>query len=126
MRSFNKYTINHVTRWFARLPRGPFAVVRHVGRRTGRPYETPIMVERSGDRFVIALTYGPDVDWYRNVLAAGHATLLWHGQVYQLDKPDPLPAQSALPLYSSFERMTLQRRGTQHFVSMKYRQGAKL
>jgi hypothetical protein len=34
------------------------------------------MVEPTTDGVVIALTYGPEVDWYRNVLAAGHCELL--------------------------------------------------
>ena len=43
----------------------------HVGRRTGRPYRTPIMLYVRGDRGVIALTYGDRTQWLKNVLAAG-------------------------------------------------------
>lgn len=46
-------------------------LVRHVGRRSGKPYETVIMVWPLRASFVIALTYGPKVDWYQNLLAAG-------------------------------------------------------
>src|SRR5438128_2213302 len=65
---------------FASYSRGPFAVIRHVGRRSGKPYETTIMIWPMGDGFVIALTYGPEVDWYRNLRASGHGTLLWRGR----------------------------------------------
>jgi deazaflavin-dependent oxidoreductase (nitroreductase family) len=119
LRTFNKHVTNRITRHFARFSRGPFAVVRHVGRRSGKPYETPIMVELTGDRFVIALTYGPEVDWYRNVLAAGHATLLWHGRVYALEKPEPFAPHTALPLFSPLQRLILRIRGTPQFVSMR-------
>jgi deazaflavin-dependent oxidoreductase (nitroreductase family) len=53
-----------------------FAWLEHVGRRTGRHYRTPIMVFRRGDRAVIAMTYGPDTDWARNVVAAGGAVVV--------------------------------------------------
>ena len=46
----------------------------HVGRRTGRPYRTPIMLFLRGDRAVIALTYGERTQWLKNVLAAGSCT----------------------------------------------------
>ena len=46
----------------------------HVGRTTGRPYKTPIMLFRRGDRGVIALTYGERTQWLKNVLAAGTCT----------------------------------------------------
>src|SRR4051794_41379082 len=52
-----------------RLP--GFAVVAHVGRRSGRVRHTPVNLFRDGDRYVIALTYGADSQWVRNVLAAG-------------------------------------------------------
>ncbi len=76
MRSFNKHVLNRVTRRFAKSSRGSFAVVRHVGRRSGKPYATPTMVVPIEDGFVIALTYGTEVDWYRNVQAAGRCTIL--------------------------------------------------
>ncbi len=120
MRSFNKHILNRVTRRFAQFPRGPFALVRHVGRRSGKPYETPIMVEHTGNSFLIALTYGPDVDWYRNVQVAGHCTLVWHGRRYALEKPEPVAVNAARSAFPVFERMILHLSGTKHFVRMPY------
>ena len=122
IRTFNKYVTNRILRGFASCSRGPFAIIRHVGRRSGKPYETMIMIWPMGDGFVIALTYGPEVDWYRNVLAAGHATLLWHGRVYALEKPEPIAVQTALSAYPQPQRLILRMLGTQHFVSMKYQE----
>jgi len=76
IRIINKHITNPLLHRFAQLSRGPFAVIRHVGRRSGKPYETTIMVWPLRDGFVIALTYGSEVDWYRNILAAEHCTLL--------------------------------------------------
>lgn len=77
-----KHTLNPLTRRIARSAHGPFTLVRHVGRRSGKQYETPIIVSPVEDGFVIELTYGPDVDWHKNVLAAGGCTLIWHGKEY--------------------------------------------
>ena len=41
-------------------PAGLASVVRHVGRKTGRPYETPVQAVATEDGFVIALPYGPN------------------------------------------------------------------
>src|SRR5690349_1782172 len=85
-----KHTLNPLTRKLARLSFGPFSIVRHVGRRSGKVYETPIIVAPAHDGFVIELTYGPDVDWHKNILAAGGCTILWHGQTYTIDQIEPL------------------------------------
>jgi deazaflavin-dependent oxidoreductase (nitroreductase family) len=54
-----------------RLPGGRFGRVVHVGRRSGRVYRTTMLAFPHGDRVVFALTYGPDAQWVRNVLARG-------------------------------------------------------
>ena len=119
IRTFNKYITNRLLHRFASYSRGPFAVIRHVGRRSGKPYETTIMIWPVGDGFVIALTYGPEVDWYRNILAAGHCTLLWHGRVYAVGKPEPIDVKTALPAFPLAFRPILRRRDMQ-FVRVKF------
>src|SRR5947208_8466812 len=120
LRDFNKNIFNRLIHTFAGASYSPFALIRHVGRRSGTPYETPIIVEPIGDdSVVIALTYGPAVDWYRNVLAAGRATLRWHGRTYALDKPEPIDRATALPAFPAPLRLILRMPGTQHFVRMK-------
>ena len=119
IRTFNKYVVNPILRRFASFSRGPFAVIHHVGRRSGKPYATPIIVEPMGNKFVIALTYGPEVDWYRNVRAAGHSTLLWHGKTYTLEQPEPIDREQALPAFPLPARMILRMLNRQHFVGMQ-------
>lgn len=48
-----------------------FAIVLHTGRRSGRTYRTPVNAFRSDGGYRIALTYGANSDWVRNVIAAG-------------------------------------------------------
>ena len=45
------------------------SVVRHVGRRSGRTYETPVVAVEHDDNFLIAIPYGERTDWAKNVLA---------------------------------------------------------
>jgi len=64
-----------------------FGIVEHVGRRSGRRYRTPVNVFRRGDRYLFALTYGPQSEWVHNVLAAGECTLVTRGRRTQLVEP---------------------------------------
>lgn len=58
----------------AGTPMGPNALVTILGRRSGLPRTTPLaIVEQSGRRWIWA-PYG-DVDWVRNLRAAGEATI---------------------------------------------------
>jgi deazaflavin-dependent oxidoreductase (nitroreductase family) len=78
---FNRLA-RHVAPW---LP--GFGVVVHQGRRSGRTYRTPVNVFRSADGYVLALTYGSDSDWVKNVLAAGSAELRTRGQPVLVGAP---------------------------------------
>ena len=53
------------------------AEIRHVGRRSGRPYVTPAGARLTGDTFVIPLTFGNQSDWSRNVRASAAARSGW-------------------------------------------------
>ena len=83
---FNLAVTNRVTGPFAgRLP--GFAVLEHVGRSSGRVRTTPVNVFRHGDRYVVALTYGRDSQWVRNVLAAGGCEVRTAGRRVRLVDP---------------------------------------
>jgi len=64
-----------------------FGIVEHVGRRSGRRYRTPVNVFRRGDRYLFALTYGPESEWVYNVMAAGGCTLVSRGRRTALVEP---------------------------------------
>jgi deazaflavin-dependent oxidoreductase (nitroreductase family) len=90
----NRKLTNRITRRFAgRIP--PFAMIGHVGRKSGKVYRTPIMVFRSGSTFAIALTYGPDTEWVRNVKQAGTCTLDYFGRRFTLNEPRIVPIAEA-------------------------------
>jgi deazaflavin-dependent oxidoreductase (nitroreductase family) len=69
--------------------RSTTAVLTHVGRRSGRSYQTPVGAYVYGDGFVLTLIYGSTKsDWCRNVMATGTCTLTWKGQTYELERPE--------------------------------------
>jgi deazaflavin-dependent oxidoreductase (nitroreductase family) len=83
-----------------------FGVLEHVGRRTGTVRETPLNVFPRDGRYVVALTYGPDVEWLKNVEAAGRCRVRIMGRWIPLAsprrfrdprrRPVPLPVRWAL------------------------------
>ena len=86
IRPFTNRLFNPIARRFAgRLP--GFGMLTYRGRTSGREYHTPLNVFRRGDSFVIALTYGSDSQWVKNVEAAGRATLVTCGRDYDLVEP---------------------------------------
>jgi deazaflavin-dependent oxidoreductase (nitroreductase family) len=84
--TFNKHVTNRITGPFAGMLPG-FAVVTHVGRRSGRTYRTPVNMFRRGPDYVFVLTYGPEVDWVRNVDAAGGAEVRTRRRTVRLTDP---------------------------------------
>jgi deazaflavin-dependent oxidoreductase (nitroreductase family) len=74
------------------------AQIRHVGRRSGRTYTTPVSARRSGDMIVIALTFGNQSDWSRNVRSAGGASIRIEGEDYNVTQPQVMSRQEAKPL----------------------------
>jgi deazaflavin-dependent oxidoreductase (nitroreductase family) len=82
------------------------ALVRHVGRRSGRPYLTPVSARRAGDVILIALTFGNGSDWSRNVRAAGGCSIRLEGNDYEATQPEFLSREEAKPyLRSAFGPM---------------------
>lgn len=118
IRYFNKRFLNPLTARIAHSAHGPFCIIYHIGRRSGRPYETPIIAFPTAVGFVIVLTYGPGVDWYRNVCASGWCRIQWHGQVYEIKKIEPLEPKTALTYLPLFFRVILRLVGFQNFVKM--------
>lgn len=63
------------------------SVIEHVGRRSGKTYETPVDIIETTTRLLIALPYGARTDWLRNVLAAGSATVVSGGERIPVERP---------------------------------------
>jgi deazaflavin-dependent oxidoreductase (nitroreductase family) len=74
-------------------------ILEHVGRRSGKPYRTPLMVfdaDVDGQPgFVIMLTYGPNRDWLKNLTAAKSARMRRHGKTIGVTDPQVVPRAEA-------------------------------
>jgi deazaflavin-dependent oxidoreductase (nitroreductase family) len=76
------------------VPMGPMALLTVPGRKSGLPRTTPIAIgQRGGERWVIS-PYG-EVDWVRNLRAAGQATLTRARRVETIRAQEVPPAEAA-------------------------------
>ncbi|RDI46304.1 nitroreductase family deazaflavin-dependent oxidoreductase [Nocardia mexicana] len=82
----NKFGLNRLTRFIAPWAPG-WAVVVHRGRKSGKTFRTPLWAFRRRGGYVIALTYGPQSDWVRNVLAAEGCELESRRHRYEVGNP---------------------------------------
>lgn len=103
----NKIGLNRFTKYIAPWAPG-WAVVVHRGRKSGRTFRTPLWAFRRHNGFVIALTYGPETDWVRNVLAAGGCELQTRRRSYQLGAPVVFRDENATDM-PAFIRFMLRR-----------------
>jgi deazaflavin-dependent oxidoreductase (nitroreductase family) len=110
-----KHTLNRLTMRMARSRRGPFSLIRHVGRRSGRHYETPVILAKVPGGFVTELTYGPNVDWYQNVASAGHAQVIHHGREYVINGVSPYTREQGLAAFPYPARLVLRLTGRDEF-----------
>jgi deazaflavin-dependent oxidoreductase (nitroreductase family) len=88
-----KQTLNRLTIRLARSGRGPFSLIRHVGRTPGRAYETPVILAAVPEGFAAELTYGEKDDWYRNIVAAGGCVVIHRGKQHQVNRIEPCSAE---------------------------------
>jgi hypothetical protein len=58
IRVINKYATNKILIHISGKKFGHFAILSHVGRKSGKLYRIPIIAEPTKNGFVIALTYG--------------------------------------------------------------------
>lgn len=120
-----KHTLNPLTRRLARSSIGPFSLIRHVGRRSGKTYETPLIVAPIRGGFMIELTYGPDVDWHKNIVAAGGCTVVRRGQTYVIDQIERVDTETGLAAFPPSQRFVLRLLRRTHFEKLLLQQHAR-
>jgi deazaflavin-dependent oxidoreductase (nitroreductase family) len=83
---FNKLINNPIQGLYAwLLP--PWAVVLHRGRRSGRRHRTPVLAFIRDRTMIIALLYGEESDWLRNLRAAGGGEVVRGGRTFTIGTP---------------------------------------
>jgi deazaflavin-dependent oxidoreductase (nitroreductase family) len=93
-----------------------FSVVEHVGRRSGRRHAAPIAARRIPNGFVISLAFGAQVDWYRNLVAAGGGTIRWRDRDYPVGAPVRTDPGAALAAFHPIQRVFLRIAGVNGYV----------
>jgi len=89
---FNRVVTNRVLGLLAPwVP--PFAMIEHRGRKSGRDHRTPVWMFHRGGRYVVALTYGSDSDWVKNVVAAGGCRIRRLGRELAVAPPETRPGE---------------------------------
>jgi deazaflavin-dependent oxidoreductase (nitroreductase family) len=84
---FNRVVTNPVQRlWAGRIP--PFAIIEHVGRKSGRTYRTPVTAFVHGEVVTVRLPYGADRDWVRNLTAAAGGVMERRGRRMRVTEPE--------------------------------------
>ena len=98
IRPFTTHVFNPISRRFVRWLPG-FGILVYRGRKSGKEYRTPLNVFRHGNEWVFALTYGSDVQWVKNVVAAGEAILEVRRRRIRLVDPELVvdPARRLMP-----------------------------
>ena len=117
MRPFTTRFVNPLTRVFAgRLPW--FGILTYKGRKSGRTFRTPMNVFRQGDDYVFALTYGSEVQWVQNVLAAGGCGIRVRGRDIRLVEPEVFvdPTRRLMPF---IVRLVLRLNNVSEFMRMR-------
>ena len=109
-------TLNKATLRAAHSGRGPFSLIRHVGRKTGTVYETPLMLAETKGGLVGELTYGPDVAWYRNIVAAGRAEILHNGTWHRIDRIEDFPTDAGYRAFGAPRNVILKLLRRREFV----------
>lgn len=78
-------------------------MVKHVGRKSGKSYETPLDAFPTKTGYVLVARYGPGSDWVRNILATGTATLRIGDEEHELASPQLVSQKEALAALVSAE-----------------------
>ena len=119
IRGINKHFTNKLMIHIAGKQFGHFAILSHVGRKSGKLYRIPIIAEPIKNGFVIALTYGKKVDWYENVIAKGGCSLTWKKKDYSLIKPELIQKEEGLMAFPAIFRSGLQKMGVQDYLKLE-------
>jgi deazaflavin-dependent oxidoreductase (nitroreductase family) len=115
---FNKVAVRLAGHRFFPL----WAVLWHRGRKSAKAYSTPVAVIPTEATFIIALPWGRETDWVRNVRAAGRCTIRWKATDYECTDPTFVDKEVALSAARGLTRRALQRRDFPHgFIELNRR-----
>ncbi|MGO4441885.1 nitroreductase family deazaflavin-dependent oxidoreductase [Mycobacterium sp. 2YAF39] len=95
------------------------SVIEHVGRKSGKTYETPVDIIETTTTLLIALPYGSRTDWLRNVLDAGSATVVTRGEHVRVGRPSLVSTADVVDLIPARTLLTLKVFGVSQCLSLE-------
>jgi deazaflavin-dependent oxidoreductase (nitroreductase family) len=84
---FNRVVTNRFSRPLAGWLPG-FAVIVHRGRKSDAEYRTPVNAWLGDDDVIVALTYGRDTDWLKNLTAADGGKVIAGRRSHRVGRPE--------------------------------------
>jgi deazaflavin-dependent oxidoreductase (nitroreductase family) len=118
VRIVNKYFLNKILIHICGTRIGHFAILSHIGRKSGKTYRIPVISEPMENGFVFALTYGKKVDWYANVMAKGGCSLIWKRKEFHLVQPEMIEGEAGLSAFPAVFRPVLRMAKIQEFLKL--------
>jgi deazaflavin-dependent oxidoreductase (nitroreductase family) len=97
-----------------------WGIVRHRGRRSSRPYSTPVAIGHRDDALFIPLPFGDTADWVRNVLAARGCVVRWNGAEHEMIDPEVIHAASGLAAFNVVEARLLEAVGIKGILRLRF------
>jgi deazaflavin-dependent oxidoreductase (nitroreductase family) len=119
IRVLNKHVTNKALIHISGMRFGHLAILSHTGRKSGKIYRIPIIAEPVEAGFVIALTYGKEVDWYKNIMAKGSCSLYWKKKEFLLVNPEFIDREAGLLAFPSIFRSGLRRMGIRYYLKLE-------
>jgi deazaflavin-dependent oxidoreductase (nitroreductase family) len=119
IRRMNRSVTNPRVMRTAGTPETQTSVIEHVGRKSGRTYETPIDIIESPTGLLIALPYGTRADWVRNVVDAGSATVVTRGERVGVGSPTIVATADVAELIPRRTMRMLRLFGVSHFLRLE-------
>jgi hypothetical protein len=78
-----------------------------------------VAARRIADGFLIALAFGAQVDWHRNLEAAGGGVIRWRGRDYEIGGPEMIDADEALPAFDAVQGLFLRLAGIDGYIRVR-------
>ena len=119
IRIFNKYIFNRITLAFAESGKGPFSVIYHKGRHSGRTYRAPVLASYVDETIIIPLSYGEKVDWLRNTLAQGGCEIIRKNERIGATNPEVIDSAAAFAILPEKRRRLFERFKMEKFLRLQ-------
>jgi deazaflavin-dependent oxidoreductase (nitroreductase family) len=103
----------------AESEKGPFSVVYHIGRHSGRSYRTPVLASYIDETIIIPLSYGENVDWLRNILAKGGCEIILKKKRMGATNPEVIGTATAVAILPEKRRKLFERFKIEKFLRLQ-------